>query len=177
MTGQRGKTFEAVLRGSNLADAQALLFDGEGVETRILSVNPEPPVDGEEAPKDRSKEPSKDLLEVRITLSAEAPLGPRDFRVITPRGVSNKLALHVTAEPVLSETDAALPLKRFPVVINGRIAHPGDTNSWSIEVTGGETLTFEASSFANGFDPSVTLYEPTGSWFDRAPAEPGSIQR
>jgi hypothetical protein len=36
MTAQRGKTFEAVLRGSNLADARALMFEGDGVEGRIL---------------------------------------------------------------------------------------------------------------------------------------------
>jgi hypothetical protein len=161
MTAQRGNTFEAVLRGSNLSDARSLLFEGKGIEGRIVSQNSEPASGGDET-KDRPK----DLLKVEINLQAEAGIGSHDFRVITSRGVSNKLALHVTAEPVLDQSGAALPLKHFPVVINGRIARPGDTNSYSIEVTGGETLTFEASSFADGFDPSITLYEPTGSWFD-----------
>ena len=43
---------------------------------------------------------------MRITLQAEAGIGAHEFRVITPRGVTNKLALHVTAEPVLGR-DAA----------------------------------------------------------------------
>jgi hypothetical protein len=162
MTAQRGKTFEAVLRGSNLADARALMFEGDGVEGRILSQNSESPLAGEDTAKARPK----DLLKVRITLEAEAGVGQHDFRVITPRGVTNKLTFHVTAEPVLDDSDATLPLKHFPVVVNGRIAKPGDTNSYSIEVGGEGTLTFEASSFAGGFDPSITLYEPTGSWFD-----------
>jgi hypothetical protein len=162
MAGQRGKTLEAVLRGASLADARALMFEGNGVEARVLFVNPEQPAAGEETAKDHPGQ----LLKVQFTIQGDAAIGPHDFRVVTLRGVSNKLALQVTAEPVLNETEAALPLKRFPIVINGRIAHPGDTNSYSIEVTGGETLTFEASTFADAFDPSITLYEPTGSWFD-----------
>jgi hypothetical protein len=157
MTAQRGNTFEAVLRGSNLADARSLIFEGAGVEARILSQSPEQAIAGEEV--------TKDLLKVQITLEANAAAGPHDFRVITARGVSNEFAIQVTADSVLDDHAAALPLKRFPVVINGRIAHPGDTNSFSIEVTAGETLTFEATAPA-GFDPSITLYEPTGSWFD-----------
>ncbi len=167
MTAQRGNSFEAVLSGSNLADARALIFEGDGVEAQVLSLTTERPNPEQVATKeDKGKDRSKDLLKVRITLQAEAGIGAHEFRVITPRGVTNKLALHVTAEPVLGESSAALPLKHFPVVVNGRIARPGDTNSYSIEVTGGETLTFEAASFADGFDPSITLYEPTGSWFD-----------
>jgi hypothetical protein len=162
MAAQRGRTVEAVLRGAHLGDARALMFEDIGIEAVILSVKPDEPVTGEEAAKDIPA----DLLEVRLTLQADAATGPHDFRVVTSGGVSNKLALDVTAEPVLDEADTTLTLRRFPVVINGRIVHPGDANSYSIEVTGGETLTFEVSSLTDTFDPSVALYEPTGSWFD-----------
>lgn len=162
MAAQRGKTVEAVLRGKHLAGARALMFEGGGIEAAILSVNPEEPQAGAEAAKDGTA----DLLKVRLTLGAEAVTGPHDLRVVTPLGVSNKLALYVTADPVWKEADSALLLRRLPVVINGRIAHPGDTSSYPIEVTGGETWTFEASSSTDSFDPSLALYEPTGSWFD-----------
>ncbi len=164
MAAQRGKTVDAVIRGASLRDARALLFEGNGVEARILSVNPDQPAAGAEA--EEAKERLADLLKVRFTLEAGAATGPHDFRVVTIRGVSNKLALHVTAEPVLDEAETTPRLKHFPVVINGRIAHPGDTSSYSIEVTSGETLTFEASPLGEEFDPSLALYEPTGSWFD-----------
>src|ERR1700676_2513084 len=66
MTAQRGKTLEVVLRGSNLADARALMFegdgDGDGVEARILSQTPEPAPAGEDTTKDRPK----DLLRVDL---------------------------------------------------------------------------------------------------------------
>ncbi len=159
---QRGTALVATLRGVNLANAQSLMLDGEELDAHILSVSSEQAPAGEEAPKGRPV----DLLQVRIAVPAEARIGPHDLRAVTPLGVSNKVALHVTAEHVLSEAEAELPLKKFPVVINGRIAHPGDTNSWPIEVAVGETLTFEASSFGNSFDPSLVLFEPTGSWFD-----------
>jgi hypothetical protein len=162
MAGQRGKTFDAILRGANLRDAQALLFEGAGVEARILSVTPGLSVEGEESLKGRGT----DLAKVQITTFAEAVTGPHFFRVVTPRGISNRLALHVTSDPVLNEAEAALPIKHFPVVVNGQIARPGDTNSYSIAVAEGETLTFETASLSDGFDPSIALYEPGGSWFD-----------
>ena len=158
ISGQRGTTFEIVIRGSNLADARAVIFEGSGAEARILSWSSEPIAASESA--------TKDLLKAQVTLGPDAVVGAHDLRVITPFGVSNKLALHVAAERVLDETSAATPLKQFPVIVNGRIPRPGDTNSYWLEVAGGDTLTFEASSFGGVFDPSLTLYEPTGSWFD-----------
>src|SRR5436190_91673 len=155
--GQRGTVFEAELRGSDLAGAHRVMFVGSGIEARILGIDAEPPVPGETAKKDR--------VRLQVTLGPDAAPGRHEFRVVTPRGVSGAIPLQVTAEPVLHEMPD-VPLRQFPLVINGRIAKPGQTDSYWIEAAAGETLTFEATSFADNFDPSVTLYEPSGSWFD-----------
>src|SRR5262249_24980869 len=49
---------------------------------------------------------------------------------------------------------------------NSRIMRPGESNDFWIDAPADKTLTFEVTSGAAGFDPSVAIYEPTGSWFD-----------
>src|SRR5438067_1996680 len=75
MTGQRGKTLDAVLRGSNLADARALIFEGDGLEASILFLHPEPAAAAVPAGGDAPKDRPRDLLSVRLTIQAEAAIG------------------------------------------------------------------------------------------------------
>lgn len=156
--GQRGTAFQAALRGSCLSGARLVMFEGTGVEARVLAPVPGGPP-GEDA--------GKETLQLQVTMAADAQPGPHEFRIVTARGVSNKMTLEVAAEPVLpEETASAAPLRRFPVVIQGRIARPGESDAYWIEAAAGETLTFEASSFSDGYDPSVEIAERSGSWFD-----------
>src|SRR3954454_5149630 len=60
ISGQRGTTFEAVIRGSNLADARTVIFEGNGAEARIVSLSSEAAAAGETT--------AKDLLKTQITL-------------------------------------------------------------------------------------------------------------
>lgn len=159
--GERGKTFEAVVRGTNLAGARALLFECDGVAARVISTAAEP-----RAPGEKASEHTADLLRVEISMRPEAELGSAGFRVVTPQGVSNKLTIFITSEPVLSHVDAGSALRSFPVVISGRIARAGDVDSYTIEAAAGQTLTIESASFSEAFDPSVALFEASGSWFD-----------
>src|SRR5882724_6265775 len=93
--GQRRTVFEAVLRGSDLAGAHQLIFEGSGIEARIVGVDAEPPVPGETAKNDR--------VRLQVTLGPDAAPGRHEFRVVTPRGVSGAIPLQVTAESVLHE--------------------------------------------------------------------------
>jgi hypothetical protein len=158
---ERGKTFEAVLRGTNLRGARALMFECDGIEARIRSTA----ADTSE-PRGKALERGPDLVRLEITLHADAELGSVGFRVITARGVSNKLTMFITSERVLSEAEAARPLSTFPVVINGKIPRAGDVHSYTIEASAGQMLTIESASFSEAFDPSVSIFEPSGSWFD-----------
>ena len=66
--------------------------------------------------------------------------------------------------------------KNFPVILSGQIARRGETDYYAFDAAAGQKLTFQAISGlpvagapggnAAGFDPSVALYEPSGSWFD-----------
>jgi hypothetical protein len=149
----RGASIEATVRGSDLAAARALVFDRPGVSAAALAV-------------EKAAEEKQELFRIRLTVAADAAPGRREFRVLTPKGVSNAIPLHVVDEPVIDEAQAVDSLKRFPVVINGRISEPGETDAFWIDTTAGETLSFEAAPEMPGLDPSLSLYEPSGSWFD-----------
>lgn len=155
---QRGTTVDVVIRGSDLAGARAVAFEGGGIEGRVLGVDTEQLLPGENA--------RKQVVRVQLTVAPEASIGKHYLRAVTAQGISNKITLQVLAEPVLEETGISGPLRRFPVVINGRIARPGESDCYWVEVAAGSSLTFEASSGSAGFDPSLALYEPSGSWFD-----------
>jgi hypothetical protein len=150
VAGQRGTTFDAEIRGSDLAGARSVVFEGQG----IVGVVPDS-VGGEGK-----------SVKVRVTVAADAAPGRREFRVVTANGVTNKIALDVVSDRVQDEAAVSGPLASFPAIIAGRLAQPGESDAFWIEVAGGETLTFEAVSGAASFDPSVTLYEQSGSWFD-----------
>jgi hypothetical protein len=161
-TGRRGTSFDVVIRGSHLTGTRSAWFPETGVQIEIKGVEPDPESSGKEG---KQKE-ERQLLNARVSLAPDAEPGRHEFRIVTPLGVSNKLALNVSDEPVLDEPEAARPLRQFPVIVNGRIARPGDTRCYWVRAEAGETLTFEAKSFSAGLDPSLTVYERSGSWFD-----------
>ena len=139
-----------MIRGADLARTRAIVFEGNGIETTVLG-------DGAEKGKE---------VQVRVSVAADAPIGPQNFRVVTRQGVTNKIAFDIVAGTVLEETAVAGPLAQFPITLTGRLAQPGETDGYWIDVADGTTLTFEAVSRAAGFDPVVSLYEASGSWFN-----------
>ena len=102
---------------------------------------------------------------------------------MTPRGISNSLALYIVDQPVVREPDGAhdtpataVIVDKIPVVLSGRIGRRGETDYYAFDAEAGQKITFEAiaglptngapGGAAAGFDPSLALYEPSGSWFD-----------
>jgi hypothetical protein len=148
--GAPGASFNAVIRGVELTGARAVVFEGRGIEATVLG-----------AAAEEGKE-----VHVKVSVATDAHTGRHDFRVVTPTGVTNKIAVDVPAVPVIEEAGVTGSLSHFPIAISGRLAQPGETDAYWIEIAAGATLTFEAVSRTAGFDPAVALYEPSGSWFD-----------
>ena len=91
------------------------------------------------------------LLEV--SLAPDAELGPRELRLATPRGVSNRLAFYVGSLPEFSEPEPVLPPEpkdaraatgappiratleiTLPAVVNGQIvAREPNLPSWTVD--------------------------------------------
>lgn len=168
--GRGGKVFRTTVRGRSLDGAHALWLSTKTIQARVVSISDEPQ---QPVTKGKSKkQPAIQLLEVEIETPENVAPGKYAFRVVTPRGISNPLDLHIHSEPVLLEQAEAhelprqaQPLPRHPLAVHGRIDEVGQVDYYSFSARRGEQMLFEALS-SGPLDPAISLYEPTGSWFD-----------
>src|SRR5579864_5996232 len=172
--GQRGADFKTTIRGRSLDNISSVWFDCDQLSATIVSVeNDKSSASGSVGKKKKkSSVAPPQLLNLAVKVAPGAELGTHYLRVLTPRGISNALPLRVHAEPAISEDEGrhetpelAQKISAYPVVINGKIAASGEVDYYSFEVQPGETLRFDALTAGSSLDPSLTLFEPTGSWF------------
>jgi hypothetical protein len=163
---QPGATYEAAIRGVTLQEAQAIWFETDSMHAWIERVDRDPGSDA------KSATPT-DVVTIHVKVDPAAKPGSYAFRVVTKRGVSNAISMRVTSERTIAEPEDltgepehAPRLSGFPLVVNGRIAKKGEVDYYWFEARPGEELLFEASSGFPAFDPSLTILEPSGSWFD-----------
>ena len=173
-------TLEVEVQGNLLEGARAVWFEQGQLQGRVEDIRPvsaEETTDAEAAGGDTPV-----LLGVRIRLEipSTALTGVHRFRLVSRRGVSNALMFRINSAAVLDETgephqtpSTAQPVT-IPVVVNGRVSRDGEEDFYAFEVTEARELRFEVFSKPPGkppndvgLDPELTLYEPTGSWFDR----------
>ena len=182
--GSPASRFEAVVRGENLEGVHAVSFDCRNVTAEIKEVREVEAGESESEPDapaaKKEQEQPKTVHEVRlgIEITPGAEVGAHALRLVTPRGVSNALWLMVDSEPVILETDephATLPETQpvtFPVIVNGKLAKPGELDYYSFQVARGQELQLEVrvtelhDQLSLDADPELILYKPTGSWFD-----------
>src|SRR4051794_31185025 len=125
---QRGTTATITLDGTNLGDADAVLFSDAGLSARIASVadfGPDVPVrrpgDTGAPISDRAR---KNVVTLEVTASLDVPLGRQVLRLHTPLGTSTAIPLWVGD---LAETRELEPNDRAgqadaltaPVTVNG----------------------------------------------------------
>lgn len=178
--GQQGTTFEIDVTGKQLQGAYAVWFEDDELVASIQQVEEvENKKNDKKSPDDYKQEVDQQDYRARMTvhLPQQASLGLHLFRLVTPRGVSNALALQVVSEPVIAETGEshqraveAQPLS-VPIVVNGQLTGKGEQDFYSLEVSQGEELIFAVRSDLGVEDSyraeaEIALYEMTGSWFD-----------
>ena len=169
------------VRGRALQGAYGVWFDSEGLRAEVEGI-------GEiefEAAKDYDTKAIKNRQGYRVSLKIEVdsgtPLGVHQLRVLTPQGISNSLEFAVTSLSSVGEAETphdsagTAQAVRIPTTIEGKISQAGEVDFYAFEASQGEDLAFEVFSNAppgsfmgppGQFDPELTLYEPTGSWFD-----------
>lgn len=115
---------------------------------------------------DAKKRPPIYRIALELEISALARAGGHWLRVVTPRGVSNGIRFDdadraVTMEEAAKQAgDLALP-----VLINGRLEKPGETDLFAFQAGAGRLYWFEIVS-AENFEPRVGLLSSQKSWFD-----------
>ena len=155
----------------NLAGATQVLVTGEGVTGEVVP-------NDQEKPEDRTK---KDVMgskcKLRFTVSSSATPGVRDFRVMTPHGVSTLGQLVVARDPIVSETaendttDKAQQVS-LPSTLCGTIEKAEDVDWYRFTVEAGANLTFHVRSqrlenrlhdMQARVDPMITLRTAQGA--------------
>lgn len=175
-----GSTLEVEVQGYLLEGARAVWFEQGRLQGRVGDVRAVPAErngDSEAAGEDKPV-----LLGVRVELEipSDALAGVHRFRLVSKRGVSNALMFRVNSDAVLDETSrphqtpsTAQPVA-VPAVVNGRVVGDGEEDFYAFELAEARELRFEVFCKTPGkppddvgLDPELTLYEPTGSWFDQ----------
>ncbi len=176
----RGTTVHVTVRGRGLRGARAVFAPGVPLKMTTEAVEVEKPSEG----GGRNRGPV-DQMGMRVEAAADATPGRYVFRLVTANGVSNALPIYVTQAPVIEEPpgvhetpQSAVPIGVAPAIFAGRLSHRGETDYYSFEAKAEQTFTFElisglphiavfgsAATIPN-FDPSLAIYEASGSWFD-----------
>ncbi|MBY0460266.1 MAG: PPC domain-containing protein, partial [Gemmataceae bacterium] len=171
---QRGTTAEVTVecRTSSLAGAYKVLLDGTGVAAEVV-----PPKEPAPKPADpKGPPPPVPSCKLRVTAAADAPLGPREFRVASDLGVSSLGQLLVVDAPVVPEppapTTAAKPLAvPVPAVVCGRIKAAEGVDHYAVAAKAGQVLTIEVTcarlqdkvhDLQKHADPLLTVYDAAG---------------
>jgi hypothetical protein len=156
--GQRGTELDVVFRGTNLADAEEVMFYSAGLEVLSLQV-PE----GNKG----------DQLRVRLKIAEDCQLGPQRIRVRTRTGLSDLKLFQVGALPVVDEKEPNTSLAQSQsiprsVTVHGRIDRE-DVDYFTVEARKGERLSVEVVGLRNGlsqgadyFDPYLAIFGPDG---------------
>ena len=153
---QRGKTTDVTVYangsgGANLYGAYTALIGGRGVSAVVVPPEKGWPAKPAPNPKDPKKEwalPVVGEIKLRVTVAPDAPLGPREFRLVTPRmGASTTGQIVVSDEAQVQEAEPNNDIARaqtvtLPCDINGRIGQAEDIDSYKFTVGAAQEITF-----------------------------------
>lgn len=164
---QRGATTEVTVHGlQNFAGAFAVYVAGDGVTSEIV---PQETKDGK-APERATS------VKLKVTVSEDAVLGPREYRIAAAHGVSSVGQLVVTDHPVVQETgkhatlETAQPIE-VGQVVSGIVTDREEVDYYKFSAKAGQQVVFEICSarlmfkihdLQNHFDPILTVYDSTG---------------
>ena len=161
---QRGAALTAEITGYD--GAYAVLFDCDSLTGEVIESEIEVEEEGEPV--------AKKQYTLKVEAAGETAPGAHTFRLVSPGGVSKPLWLQVSEEPTIPRCATPNNMPRdarpvdFPSVVQGKLgdAKSGTIDYYSFGVQEGQELLFEAGSGTGGFDPCLTIYEQSGSWFD-----------
>ncbi len=172
---QRGQSAEVTVEGQqNLLGANRVLIEGAGVSADVVKGDPSKP---EPAQKPAAgPRPVVRSVKLKFTAAENAPLGVREFRILTDTGISSVGQLLVVDAPVVRETadnntSAKATAVEVPSVACGKIEALEDVDWFKFKAEAGQTLTFEVFAariqdkihdLQKHADPMITILEPSG---------------
>lgn len=171
---ERGKTVAFTIEGRNLADATAVIFDAAGMSGKVTGITDVP----EEIKKARAGEDleaivpvgKKQTAKLEITVAKDAQPGIHRFRILTPLGTTNMMAIDVSALPEVElrakTADPGTPPQTvgLPSTLIGVIASPGEHESFQFEGKASEEVVFQvqASKIGSKLLSALVLSDASG---------------
>ena len=136
---QVGRTSQCRIHSRyTMHDAVQVVVSGRGVKAELVphKLNPK-----------AKKTPNIQWLDVKFTVAPDAPLGVREVRVLTPRGLSTVGQLVVVRQPVVAEkgnnnTLAQAQQVTLPAAICGRLERGEDVDMFRFHAKAGQRLVF-----------------------------------
>jgi hypothetical protein len=178
--GQRGTTVERMARGRGLEGTSEVRISGPGVTAKVIAVE-EPGTRLRQRSanrQDQSENPN--VVRFSVTIAPDAPPGPRDLWIITPKGPTNRFKFLVGELPEVNEADdnhdndtleTAQSLASLPILVNGQVDQ-GDRDIFRFTAKAGQTivcdfkgqsiLPYVADAVPGWLQACMTLYDSTG---------------
>ena len=175
--GTPGTHFAVQVRGIGLEEVGGVWFECSDLSAEVESIEASDEAAEEGEPQEYVEEKkSKQLIRLRVQAQPSAQTGLHVFRLVTPRGVSNALALQLLPHSVIEESvdphqqaSRAQPLTP-PVVVNGRTGEKGSIDYYSFQAAAGQEWLFllHADVYPISYLPpaEIHLHEVADSWFD-----------
>ena len=172
---QRGNTVTFTIEGRSLADATEVIFDSPGLSAKISQITdvaeqitgPRAGVDlGAQVPLGK-----KQTAKLEITAAKDAIPGIRRFRIKTPLGTSNVVAVGLGMLPEIQTRDreamdAGTPPQGIdlPATLIGTIASNGVKHTYQFDGKAGEELVFvvQASKLGSKLASVLALSDNSG---------------
>ena len=176
--GKSGDGFEIQVRGIALQDVHGVWFECADVSGEVESIESIAPAAQQgEADEYVEQREARHLVRVKVQTEPRAETGLHLFRLVSPQGVSNALAIHLLPQSLLMEGQTTHPqaaLSRpldLPAAVNGRLEEKGEVDFYSFAAAAGEEWLFllYADVYPITYLPpaEIGLHEMVESWFDR----------
>ena len=157
---QRGTTAAFAIEGRSLSGAKNVIFDALGISAKVLEITDVPEkITGPRAGVDLGAQVPlgrKQTAKLEIAVAKDVEPGIHRFRLQTPLGTSDAVALDIGYLPEVQESDKpanapsqAQPVE-LPATIVGTVAAPGDSDRYEFEGRKGEHLVFQVTASALG---------------------------
>jgi hypothetical protein len=158
--GVQGSTVEVLVEGPNVANPSAVPITGEGVRASVVRSG--------EAPGARIVGPA--TTRVRFEIAPDAPVGIREFRLLTPAGLTSRALFEISrAMPSTRESEpnnsvSAAPRVSVPLTAEGKIYPREDVDLYRFVAQSGEELLFRvtAQPLESPLDAVLTLRDMDG---------------
>lgn len=171
---KRGTTVTLTVNGTNLGEANQILFDTSGLSGKILNISDVGPDKVERKPdstaapiEDRAR---KNQLTIEMTVGPDTPIGKHNFRIQTPLGTTSLGTIHVGALPEVDEKEPNNGLTEAqkitpPVTVNGTIEMANDSDYYRFQAKPGQQFVFEivAAALQSSLDATLTLLDEKGN--------------